>query len=47
MTHLYKLKFDNETQAIAAVSAATAGTPSYNYSIKVIGIHKVSIHAPA
>ena len=40
MTHLYKLKFDNETQAIAAVSAATAGTPSYNYSIKVIGIHK-------
>ena len=38
--HSYKLKFDNEAQAIAAVSAATAGIPSYNYSIKVIGIHK-------
>ena len=38
--HSYKLKFDNEAQAIAAVSAATASTPSYNYSTKVIGIHK-------
>lgn len=36
----YKLKFDNEAQAFAAVSASTAGIPSYNYSIKVIGIHK-------
>ena len=40
MIHSYKLKFDNEAQAIAAVSAATAGIPSYNYSVKVIGIHK-------
>lgn len=40
MMHSYKLKFDNEAQAIAAVSATTAGIPSYNYSIKVIGIHK-------
>lgn len=40
MMNSYKLKFDNEAQAIAAVSAATADTPSYNYSIKVIGIHK-------
>ena len=40
MIRTYKLKFDNEAQAIAAVSAATAGIPSYNYSIKVIGIHK-------
>jgi len=40
MIQSYKLKFDNEAQAIAAVSAATAGRPSYNYSIKVIGIHK-------
>ena len=40
MIHSYKLKFDNEAQAIAAVSAATAGIPSYNYSIKVIGTHK-------
>ena len=38
--HLYRLKFDNEAQAISAVSAATAGIPSYNYSVKVIGIHK-------
>lgn len=36
----YKLKFVNEAQAITAVSAATTGIPSYNYSIKVIGIHK-------
>ena len=40
MIHSYKLKFDNEAQSIAAVSAATAGIPSYNYSTKVIGIHK-------
>ena len=40
MIRAYKLKFDNESQAIAAVSAATAGIPSYNYSVKVIGIHK-------
>lgn len=40
MTHSYKLKFDNEARATAAVSAATSGIPSYNYSIKVIGIHK-------
>ena len=40
MIRTYKLKFDNEAQAIAAVSAATAGIPSYNYSTKVIGIHK-------
>ena len=40
MIHSYKLKFDNEAQSIATVSASTAGIPSYNYSIKVIGIHK-------
>lgn len=40
MIRTYKLKFDNEAQAIASVSAATAGIPSYYYSIKVIGIHK-------
>ena len=40
MIRTYKLKFDNEAQSIAAISAATAGIPSYNYSIKVIGIHK-------
>ena len=40
MIRTYKLKFDNESQATAAVSAATAGIPSYNYSVKVIGIHK-------
>ena len=40
MIRTYKLKFDNEAQSIAAVSAATASIPSYNYSIKVIGIHK-------
>lgn len=38
--HSYKLKFDNEAQAFVAVNAATADIPSYNYSIKVIGIHK-------
>ena len=40
MIRIYKLKFDNEAQAIAAVSTATTGIPSYNYSTKVIGIHK-------
>lgn len=40
MIRTYKLKFDNEAQANTAVSAATAGIQSYNYSIKVIGIHK-------
>lgn len=40
MIRTYKLKFDNEAQSIATVSASTAGIPSYNYSIKVIGIHK-------
>ena len=40
MIRTYKLKFDNEAQAITAVSAATAGIQSYNYSIKVIGTHK-------
>lgn len=40
MIRTYKLKFDNEAQAIAAVSAAAEGIPSYNYSIKTIGIHK-------
>ena len=40
MIHSYKLKFDNEAQAIAAVNAAVAGIPPYNYSIKTIGIHK-------
>ena len=40
MIRTYKLKFDNEAQSIAAVSAATAGIPSYYYSIKVIGVHK-------
>lgn len=40
MIRTYKLKFDNEAQAIAAVNAATAGIPSYDYSIKAIGIHK-------
>lgn len=40
MIRTYKLKFDNEAQAIAAVSAATVGIPTYKYSIKVIGLHK-------
>lgn len=40
MIRTYKLKFDNEAQSIASVSAATTGIPSYYYSIKVIGIHK-------
>ena len=40
MIQRYKLRFDNEAQAISAVNAATAGIPSYNYSTKVIGIHK-------
>lgn len=40
MIRTYKLLFDSEEQAVAAVSAATVGIPSYNYSIKVIGIHK-------
>lgn len=40
MIRTYKLKFDNEAQAVVAVDAATAGIPSYNYSTKVIGIHK-------
>lgn len=40
MIRTYKLKFVNEAQAFAAVSAAVAGIPSYNYSTKVIGINK-------
>ncbi len=40
MIRTYKLKFDNEAQSIAAISATTVGIPSYNYSIKTIGIHK-------
>lgn len=40
MIRTYKLKFDNEGRANDVISAATAGIPSYNYSIKVIGIHK-------
>lgn len=38
--HVYKLKFDNELQANAAISSAVLGVNPYNYSIKTIGIHK-------
>lgn len=40
MTHVYKLKFDDELQANAAISSAVSGVNPYNYSIKTIGIHR-------
>ena len=38
--HTYKLKFDNETQAKAVVEVATNGLKTWDYDVKVIGIHK-------
>lgn len=38
--HIYKLKFDNEAQATHAVETATAGLNSWDYDVKVIGVHK-------
>lgn len=42
--HNYKLRFADETQAIATVSAATAGQLPWHYDVKVIGIHKEYIY---
>lgn len=38
--YVYKLKFDDELQASAAISSAVSGVNPYNYSIKTIGIHR-------
>lgn len=38
--HTYKLKFDNEAQAKSAVDMATNGLKTWDYDVKVIGIHK-------
>lgn len=38
--HIYKLKFDNEAQGTNAVETATAGLNSWDYDVKVIGVHK-------
>ena len=37
--YIYKLKFDNEEQATQAVDTATSGLNTWDYDVKVIGIH--------
>ena len=38
--HIYKLKFDNEAQAQAAIEMSTNGLKPWDYDVKVIGVHK-------
>ena len=38
--NVYKLKFDNEAQAQAAIEMSTSVLKPWDYDVKVIGVHK-------